>query len=194
MHRLPILILGIFLGVVGIQAGEEQQEHHPQPPQDPRFEFLKSLEGTWTGPPLNEGMPDGVFEFHVTAGGHAVEEREMIGTPMEMVTLYYMRGKDLVATHYCMLGNQPQLKASRRVVDQTLHRGGRSVRERLLDFFGGRREARPAKQVSRRPAVPGDRVARRVRGQLRHGDRSVSFNDALCSRGVAAVVSSSVLA
>ncbi len=120
MHRLPILILVIFLGVVGIQAGEEQQEHHPQPPQDPRFEFLKSLEGTWTGPPLSEGMPDGVFEFHVTAGGHAVEEREMIGTPMEMVTLYHMRGKDLIAKHYCMLGNRPQLKASRRVVDQTL--------------------------------------------------------------------------
>ena len=120
MQRFSILILGIFLIFAGIHAGEEQRDHHPQPPADPRFEFLKSLEGTWTGPPLSEGMPEGVFEFRVTAGGHAVEEREMIGTPMEMVTIYHMRGKDLVATHYCMLGNQPRLIASEQVVDRTL--------------------------------------------------------------------------
>ena len=120
MQRLPLLILGILLVFGGAQAGEEQREQHPQPSTDPRFEFLKSLEGTWTGPPLSEGMPEGVYEFHVTAGGHAVEEREMVGTPMEMVTLYHMRGKELVATHYCMLGNQPRLKASEQVVDRTL--------------------------------------------------------------------------
>ena len=44
----------------------------------------------------------------------------MVGTPMEMVTLYHMRGKELMATHYCMLGNQPVLKASEQVVDRTL--------------------------------------------------------------------------
>jgi hypothetical protein len=37
-----------------------------------------------------------------------------------MVTLYYMEGSDLVATHYCMLGNQPRLQAAKRVVDDTL--------------------------------------------------------------------------
>ena len=44
----------------------------------------------------------------------------MIGTPMEMLTVYHMQGKDLVATHYCVLGNQPRLKAAKRVDDDTL--------------------------------------------------------------------------
>ena len=120
MQRILTVTLGLFLIFAGIQAAEEQRDHHPQPPADPRFEFLKSLEGTWTGPPLSEGMPGGVFEFRVTAGGHAVEEREMIGTPMEMLTVYHMEGDDLMATHYCMLGNQPRAKAAREVVDDGL--------------------------------------------------------------------------
>jgi hypothetical protein len=87
---------------------------------DPRFEFLKRLEGTWVETGGSDAMAGGVFEFRVTAGGHAVEEREMVGTPMEMVTLYHMDGDALAATHYCMLGNQPHLTAADEVVDDTL--------------------------------------------------------------------------
>jgi len=115
MRKLAFFVL---LGVGFALAGDA--DHGPKPSDDPRFEFLKRLEGSWTGESPVDGSPGGIFEFHVTAGGHAVEEREMVGTPMEMVTLYYMRGKQLVATHYCMLGNQPELEASRKVVDDTL--------------------------------------------------------------------------
>ena len=44
----------------------------------------------------------------------------MIGTPMEMLTVYNMDGDDLVATHYCVLGNQPRLTASPRLVHDSL--------------------------------------------------------------------------
>lgn len=118
MKRISILFLGILLSVVGVVSAEEGAP--PPAPTDPRLEFLKSLEGTWNGPPMAEGAPPTMFEFRVTAGGHAVEEREFAGTPMEMVTLYHMRGKDLMATHYCMLGNQPVAKAAPRVVDRGL--------------------------------------------------------------------------
>ncbi len=37
-----------------------------------------------TGP-----APDPRFEFRVTAGGPAVEEREMVGSPHEMLTIYH---------------------------------------------------------------------------------------------------------
>ena len=118
MKRISIVFLVVLLGIVGIASAGD--EHLPPPSDDPRFEFLKSLEGTWSGPPMGEGHPGSVFEFRVTSGGHAVEEREFVGTPMEMVTLYHMRGKDLMATHYCSLGNQPQAKAAPSVVDQGL--------------------------------------------------------------------------
>ena len=112
------LVLALLLGGVAV-AGEEDA-HGVPPVEDARFEFLKRLEGTWiaTGGPDEHGSS--VFEFRVTAGGHAIEEREMIGTPMEMLTVYHMEGDNLVATHYCMLGNQPRVKAARTVVDNRL--------------------------------------------------------------------------
>ncbi len=107
MRILSITVLALFMstGVAGAA--------------DPRFEFLERLEGTWTTPP-EEGNPPRTFEFRVTAGGSAVEEREMVGTPMEMVTLYYLDGEDLAATHYCMIGNRPQLTASKTLENGTL--------------------------------------------------------------------------
>src|SRR5262249_28709103 len=33
------------------------------------------------------------------------------GQPHEMISMYTVDGPDLVMTHYCMLGNQPRLKA-----------------------------------------------------------------------------------
>lgn len=49
-------------------------------------------------------------EYEVTAGGSAVIERDFPGTPMEMMTVYHDDdGGALTLTHYCMLGNQPQL-------------------------------------------------------------------------------------
>jgi hypothetical protein len=113
-----IVVLAAVLGAAA--AADEQGTHGPPPAQDPRFEFLKGLAGTWVGASVEEGMPPSTVEFRVTAGGHAVEEREFLGTPMEMVTLYHMEGGDLVATHYCMIGNRPRLEAAPEVVDGTL--------------------------------------------------------------------------
>ena len=110
MKRLSIVILGILLAC---SAAPAEEGHGPAPSTDPRFEFLKSLEGVWTGPPMQEGHPPARFEYRITAGGHAVEEREFAGTPMEMVTMYTMQGGDLVATHYCAIGNQPVAKAAK---------------------------------------------------------------------------------
>ena len=114
------LVVGMGVGLA--VAGDDPHEGHAAAKvQDPRFEFLAGLAGTWISETGGADMPAGMpFEFRVTAGGTAVEEREMIGTPQEMVTLYHMEGGDLVATHYCMLGNQPRMRAAKRVVDDTL--------------------------------------------------------------------------
>ena len=47
----------------------------------------------------------------VTAGGSAVHETIFPGQPEEMVSVYTVDGPDLVMTHYCVLGNQPRMKA-----------------------------------------------------------------------------------
>ena len=51
-------------------------------------------------------------KYKVTAGGSAVVETIMPGTDHEMVTVIHPDGADLLLTHYCMLGNQPQMKAT----------------------------------------------------------------------------------
>jgi len=108
----------LALIVTSIAPAVAEQHAHPAAPEDSRLEFLKALQGSWVGefPEMGEQS----FEFRVTAGGHAVEEREMIGTPMEMLTVYYLEGEDVIGTHFCMLGNRPAVRAAARVENNTL--------------------------------------------------------------------------
>ena len=76
------------------------------------FDLLKGLAGTWVR--LGEGgkpTDEVVSSIRVTAGGSAVHEVLFPGTEVEMITIYHQDGDDLVMTHYCMLGNQPRMKA-----------------------------------------------------------------------------------
>jgi len=122
MTRHLSLVLVLLVGLGSTALAGERDDHAAGPKvEDPRFEYLSRLAGTWVVSSSGPDIPDGMlFEFRLTAGGTAIEEREMVGTPHEMVTLYTMQGEDLVATHYCMLGNQPRLRAAARVVDDTL--------------------------------------------------------------------------
>lgn len=76
------------------------------------FDRIKALAGEWVrvgadGEPTDEI----ISQIRVTAGGSAVIETLFPGTDKEMITLYHLDGGDLVLTHYCVLGNQPRMKA-----------------------------------------------------------------------------------
>ena len=121
MKRNVVVLIFLAITASVSVVADEPGNHGPSPSDDPRLEFMRSLAGIWAVESGPAGMPGGsIFEFRVTAGGHAVEEREMIGGPMEMLTVYNMDGKDLVATHFCMLGNQPHMTAANQVVDDSL--------------------------------------------------------------------------
>jgi hypothetical protein len=82
-------------------------------PKNARFEQFKQLAGEWVGTANCCGpeQKDVHVQFKVTAGGSAVVETEFPGTDHEMVTLITQDGGDLALTHYCMMGNQPHMKA-----------------------------------------------------------------------------------
>ena len=122
MKKVIVITAFLALAASFSTVAEESGGHqHPSASTDPRLEFLKGLAGTWVVASGPEEMPgDSVWEFRITAGGHAVEEREMAGSPMEMLTVYNMDGNELVATHFCMLGNQPHMVASKRVENGSL--------------------------------------------------------------------------
>ena len=81
-------------------------------PATPTLDTVKKLVGDWVG--LDEdGVPTDnvVSSYRVTAGGTAVLDSEFGGTDHEMLTVYHQDGDDLVLTHYCVLGNQPHMRA-----------------------------------------------------------------------------------
>ena len=87
----------------------------------PAFEKLKGLVGEWVEAGKDGKPTDKVVSvYKLTAGGSAVHETIFPGTPMEMVTVYHLDGKDLTLTHYCMLGNQPRLKLDQASTDKKL--------------------------------------------------------------------------
>jgi hypothetical protein len=77
-----------------------------------RFEALKKLAGDWVEVG-KDGKPTDklVSSIRVTANGSAIHETIFPGGDHEMVTLYHLDGPDLVLTHYCILGNQPKMRA-----------------------------------------------------------------------------------
>lgn len=76
------------------------------------FERMKKLVGTWVEADKDGKPTDKVVSvFKLTAGGSTLHETIFPGQPMEMVSIYHLDKGDLVMTHYCMLGNQPRMKA-----------------------------------------------------------------------------------
>lgn len=83
----------------------------PKPkPGSPEFEKMKTLVGTWKGKTdMGQGPVDLEITYRVIAAGSVVEERCFPGTPNEMVTMYYDKEGKLSMTHYCIMGNRPEM-------------------------------------------------------------------------------------
>ena len=75
------------------------------------FERLKALAGTWKGTTteMNGVKSDATVEYSVTSNGNAVVEKLFPGTPQEMVSIYYDNNGKPSMTHYCGIGNRPQM-------------------------------------------------------------------------------------
>lgn len=119
-----ILVCGLLLAGVSFSVSGEDKHDHPIPagPKNAGLDKMKTLAGTWVvadkdGKPTDEV----VSVIKVTAGGSAVHETLFPGQPHEMVSIYTADGSDLVLTHYCMLGNQPRMKASTKSLTNKLN-------------------------------------------------------------------------
>ena len=107
---LMILTLALSLASHG---GEKTSPKVPTPPTNAALEKMKKLAGTWLLADKDGKPTDQIASIiKVTAGGKAaVHETLYPGQPHEMVSVYTMDGSDLIMTHYCVLGNQPRMKA-----------------------------------------------------------------------------------
>ena len=90
-----------------LNAGETEKAKNGSP----EFERMKTLVGTWTGKvDMGQGPVDMNVQYRLLAGGSVLEERCFAGTPNEMVSMYYDQNGKLAMTHYCIMGNRPQMR------------------------------------------------------------------------------------
>ena len=96
----------VLLALAAVVHGETKPVPHAS------LERLKKLAGVWVEAD-KDGKPTEkvVSVFKVIGGGTTVHETIFPGTPMEMVSVYHLDQRDLVMTHFCVLGNQPRMKA-----------------------------------------------------------------------------------
>jgi hypothetical protein len=107
----------------------------PARPTNAGLEKMKKLAGTWLAADKDGKATDQVVSIiKVTAGGSAVHETLFPGQPQEMVSIYTADGPDLILTHYCVLGNQPRMKADPK-----------SPRNQIVFRFAGGTGLNPAK-------------------------------------------------
>jgi hypothetical protein len=121
-----ILICGWLLMLLAFQAtlraDEKSAGKFPAPPTNANLEKMKKLAGTWVAADKDGKPTDTVVSVvKVTAGGSAVHETLFPGQPMEMVSVYTVDGSDLIMTHYCVLGNQPRMKADPKSPANQIH-------------------------------------------------------------------------
>jgi hypothetical protein len=91
------------------------------------FHLLQGLAGEWTGTAGKDNIPATVT-YRVGSNGTIVTEMLFPGTDHEMMTVYYLEGKNLVANHYCAVGNQPHYK---------LDTAKSTLKELVFAFDGG---------------------------------------------------------
>jgi hypothetical protein len=112
-----VITLHVALGMGSAWAADTKSDTKPADakPAAPKdagynaFAALKQLAGDWRGeaPP---GQLPAVIRFRIEERDSVLSETFFPGTPEQMVTMYHLDGPNLVATHYCTAGNQPQLK------------------------------------------------------------------------------------
>ena len=107
------LLCGLLVAGLTVTAyGDDKNVKLPPAPTNAGLEKMKKLVGTWVVADKDGKPTDQVASvIKLTSGGSAVHETIYPGQPMEMVSVYTADGSDLVMTHYCVLGNQPRMKA-----------------------------------------------------------------------------------
>jgi hypothetical protein len=105
--KMKIVASSVLALSAFVLVGQAQQDKKG-PDKNEALERFKQLAGEWTGKGPHGEMR---IVYKVTSGGSAVMETIDPGSDHEMVSMIHADGPALLLTHYCMLGNQPHMKA-----------------------------------------------------------------------------------
>ena len=102
-----LMLLALAAGSRGDDKAANTEKSAPRT----ALERMKKQAGTWVAADKDGKPTDRIVSVVKVIGGSAVHETLFPGQPHEMVSVYVLDGGDLVMTHYCVLGNQPRMKA-----------------------------------------------------------------------------------
>src|SRR3954468_9344641 len=132
MRKLIILFIIIFAGASAAFSQETSKNVTPQSDAQKAFEKLKTLPGSWQGTIM--GVPID-FTIRAASSGTAIlqEGNTTKGpTPDHEITMFYLDGDRLLATHYCDAGNQARFEGK-------MAPDGKKVEFSFLDVAGSTR-------------------------------------------------------
>lgn len=99
-----------ILLALAVVAGAQQANH--QGLAERQFDLLKTLAGDWNATVVENGKElTAPLTFRVASGGSTLMSDLAAGMPHEMITMIHRDGEELLATHYCLTGNQPRMRA-----------------------------------------------------------------------------------
>ena len=101
-----VLCCAAVLFVSGVASAQDQ---HRTTKSEAAFKQLSAVVGDWQG--VQDGVPIAV-RITLTANGSALMEEDKPGKESPMITMFTVDGDRLLATHYCSVGNQPQMASS----------------------------------------------------------------------------------
>ncbi len=129
MRKLCILFIIIFAAATAAFSQETSKNVTAQSNAQRAFEKLKTLSGSWQGTIM--GVPIN-YTIRAASSGTAIlqEGNTTKGpTPDHEITMFYLDGDRLLATHYCDAGNRVNLEGK-------ISADGKSVEFSFLDVAG----------------------------------------------------------
>jgi hypothetical protein len=128
---LPALLICLVIGCGTSIAQTTSQTNNAAAPSDAQkvFEQMKSMAGSWQGTIMN--IPINVTIRLASSGTAILHEANTDGgrPPNHEITMFYVDGDRLVATHYCDAGNRTRLEGK-------ISPDGKSSEFNFLDVVG----------------------------------------------------------
>jgi len=119
MYRRIAWSMGIAL--LACSVGTRAEEGKAAPAKNAAFDNFKQLAGEWVGKGTHGDMShDAKVTYKLTSGGSTVVETIDPGGDHEMIGVIHPHGDSICLTHYCMLGNQPHMKAKPKSGDKSV--------------------------------------------------------------------------
>jgi len=106
MRRLAILIILVATATVAFAQDNQPKTATVPSEAQKAFEKMKTLAGSWQGTVMNIPIN---FTIRAVSSGTAIlheGDTSAKGPPKHEITMFYLEGDRLLATHYCDAGNR----------------------------------------------------------------------------------------